>query len=268
MALDRHILLAPHFPALRADTLRRTESRVQDALRTCGKTWHEAGVEVLVTMSAAWAPEGPFQIDNGARHKTLVDFAGIETDLRETSDGWPDLANALHANGIDNGLPVETVHRGMDHGTAVPLSYLCPDLSCRVVMLSASQRRAEDLALWGEVVRRTCEGAGARIAIFVGGSLSYNIEAFAEGKDHAEGRELDRMILGRLEAGDWDGLARTDPAELAAGVAQEDLRHLWFLGGVLGSPEPGRVLAYHRHPSVGSAVVSFDLNDDQPAGSR
>ena len=214
---------------------------------------------MVVTLSACWDPEGPFQVDSGSRHKTLLDLEGVEVDLHYTCDGWTELANALHANGLDNGLPVETVHRGMDHSASVPLSYLFPEADRRVVALSTSERPPHQMGLWGEVVRETCRGSGAEIALVVGGSLSYDPAAHARGEDRAAGANLDRAVLGRLEAGDWESLRRLDESLLEEGRAHVGLRHLWFLEGVLGGPLKGHVLAYQRHPSIGSAVVEFDL---------
>ena len=259
MALSKRIFLAPHFPALLNDTARDQEAPIHAALRRAGAALDEAGVQVMVAMSAGWAPEGPFQVDNGLRHKTLLDFQGVDTSLRYSCDGWAALANALHENGILNGLPVETVHRGMDHSASVPLHYMFPDADRRVVTLSASERSRKDMNEWGAVVRETCRGTGAIVGLFAGGSLSYDPEAHGRGEDRAGGVELDRAILGRLEAGDWDGLAAIDDRLLENGAAHVALRHLWFLEGVLGKPVAGHVLAHHRYPSVGSALVEFEV---------
>ena len=139
------------------------------------------------------------------------------------------------------------------------MSYMFPDADRRVVALSVGDRSRQDMNFWGEIVRETCRGAGARIALFVGGSLSYDPEAHARGEERDAGVALDRDVLGHLEAGDWDGLAALEVARVSGAPAHAGLRHLFFLEGVLGAPAPGRVLAYHRHPAVGSAVVEFDL---------
>ena len=261
MALDSHMLLAPHFPALLLEARAGREGPSVRALRQAGARWRDAGVQVVVALSAAWDEVGPFQVDNGARHKTLLDMEGVKLELRYACDGWVELANALQENGIDNGLPLEAVHRGMDHGVSVPMSLLFPEADRRVVPLSTSRRQPADWHLWGEVVRETCRGAGARVALLIGGSISYDPEAHAQGRDRAQGADLDRAVLGRLEAGDWTGLHGLPADLLAAARPQCGLRHLWFIEGVLGGKGAGRILAHERLPSIGSAVVEFTLPD-------
>ncbi|MFQ5668989.1 MAG: hypothetical protein ACE5HD_00555 [Acidobacteriota bacterium] len=257
MALNSRILLVPHFPALLLDERNGNECRIQPALREIGRAFRSEGLEVVVILSARWDVEGPFQVDSGGRHKTLVETDGVDLSLAYACDGWTDLAIALHDNGTASGLPVEMVHHGMDHGASVPVQFLFPRASCRVVPLSTSERSRDDLRRWGEIVRETCRGAGAMCAIMTGGSLSYDPAAYLRGEDRPGGVALDRAVLSRLEAGDWDGLAALPDDLLAGGRAHAGLRHLWFLEGVLGEPVSGTVLGYHRHPSVGSALVEF-----------
>ena len=258
MALNRRVLLVPHFPALLLDEKSGEECRIHEILRDRGAAFRSEGAQVAVILSAGWDEEGPFQVDNGARLKTLANFDGVDADVRYRCDGWTDLGNALHENGLASGLPVETVHRGMDHSASVPLSYLFPEADRKVILLSASQRGREDLRRWGTVVRETCRGAGAECVILVGASISYDPAAFRRGEERREGVELDKKVLSRLEAGDWEGLAALPGDLMTAAPAHVQLRYLWFLEGVLGEALPGRVLAYRRHPGVGSAVVEFE----------
>ncbi len=259
MALNPHIYLVPHFPGLLRAAASGREPSIIGALSDLGGRLRASGAEVVVILSAGWDEEGPFQVDNGGRHKTLLDFHGVHIDLRYTCDGWADLANALHENGLANGLPVETVHRGMDHSAAVPASLLFPGADRRFVPLSCSQRSRQDYLTWGAVVRETCRGAGAECVILAGGSLSCDPLGHAAGRDDAAGAELDGQVLSRLEAGDWDDLAALPASLMETGHAHAGLRHLWFLEGVLGAPRPGRVLDHHRLPGVGSALVEFTL---------
>jgi 4,5-DOPA dioxygenase extradiol len=262
MAIHPRVLLVPHYPALILDQERGVDGSIAVALAEIGRQYRREESQVVVILSAAWEEEGPFQVDSGARHKTLLDMDGVEVALRYSCDGWTDLALALQENGNSNGLPVEAVHRGMDHGSSVPLSLLFPEADMRVVPLATAKRSREDLRWWGEVVRETCRGAGASCVILVGGSLSYDAEAARRGEDHRAGIEVDRRVLRALEEGDWDGI-RDLPEELrAAARVQGDLRHLWFLEGVTGGGAAARVHAYQRHPSVGSALVEFQLAGD------
>ncbi|MFQ5767463.1 MAG: hypothetical protein ACE5ID_05705 [Acidobacteriota bacterium] len=258
MALNPRVLLTPHFPALVADDQAGRGGSIQAGLRELGRTFQAEGVEVMVILSAVWEEEGPFQIDSGARHKSLQDMVGVDVDFHIVCDGWPDLASALQENGLASGLPVETVHRGMDHGASVPYSFLFGESGCRVVVLSNSIRAPEQFILWGKVVRETCAGAGAECALMVGSSLSYDEAAFSRDQDLPGGVELDRIILSRLEAGDWEGLAGW-PVEPGRAAPQAGLRQLAFLQGVLGETTKGRVLAFQHHPSIGSVLVEFTL---------
>ena len=259
MALNPRIMLVPHHPALLVDSRNSNECGIQEALREKGADYRAEGVQVVVMVSAGWNEQGPFQVDTGARLISLQEFAGQDVDFRYGCSGWRELADALHDNGLASGVPVEGVHRGMDHAASVPLSYMFPDADRRVVLLSVSPRCQEDYHLWGAVVRETCQGVGADCAILVGGSLTWDDAAIASGKDNKNGADLDRRLLTRLESAEWSGQMSIEDAALEKGSAHADLLHLRFLEGILGTPGVGRLLSYHRHPGVGSAVVEFDL---------
>lgn len=259
VALDPHVLLVPHHPALLVDSRNNCESGVQEVLREKGAAYRAAGVEVIVMVSAGWNQQGPFLVDSGTRLSSLHEFAGQDVDLSYSCPGWRELADALQSNALANGVPVEMVHRGMDHAASVPLSYMFPDGDRRVVLLSVSPRCMDDYHTWGTVVRETCRGAGAECAIIVGGSLTWDTGAISQGKDIQAGADLDRRLLTHLEAAEWDGFMGMDDASLERGSAYAGLLHLRFLEGVLETPQVGQVLAYQRHPGVGSAVVEFQL---------
>jgi aromatic ring-opening dioxygenase catalytic subunit (LigB family) len=263
MALNSHIMLVPHHPALLVDSRNDHESEVQEVLREKGAAYRAAGVEVIVMLSGGWNHQGPFLVDNGSRLSSLQEFAGLDVDLHYSCSGWRELADALQSNGLANGVPVEVVHRGLDHAASVPLSYMFPHGDRRVVLLSVSPRSIDDYRTWGMVVRETCRGAGAECAIIVGGSLTWDAEAMSQGKDIQAGADLDRRLLTHLEAAEWDGFMGMDDASLERGSAYAGLLHLRFLEGVLQTPQVGHILAYQRHPGVGSAVVEFELSPQE-----
>jgi aromatic ring-opening dioxygenase catalytic subunit (LigB family) len=259
VALNPRIMLVPHHPALLVDSRNSAESGIQETLRKKGAAYRAEGMQVVVMIAAGWNEQGPFQVDSGSRLSSLQDFAGQDVDFRYACSGWRELAEALHDNGLASGVPLEGVHRGMDHTASVPLSYMFPDADRRVVLLSVSPRSQEDYNLWGAVVRETCQGVGAQCAILVGGSLTWDDAAIASGKDHKDAADLDRRLMTRLESAEWSGQMAIEDAALQKGPVHSDLLHLRFLEGILGAPCVGRVLSYQRHPGVGSAVVEFDL---------
>ena len=141
-----------------------------DALRREAERLADERPAALVVVSARWISPGPFQVDTGRRHRTLTDYAGFGVEMRYDCDGHPGLARELVDAGARAGVRVGPAERGVDSGATVPLHFLAPGKSLRVVPLSVALRPAAECRAWGDVIRRVLAARPEPITLVIGGS--------------------------------------------------------------------------------------------------
>lgn len=258
--LPTHVLLAPTLPTLLLDQHRRHHTRMLAELEAASERLLAEAPRAIVALSARWNTPGPFRVDAGRRHRTLTDYAGLGVEVRYDCNGHPALARALVEAGERRRVPVATTTRGVDSGISVPLHFLAPRAPLPVVPLSMPPHPPAGCRAWGAALREALEAWPERVALVVGGALSFNLHAWSLGREVPEARDLDAWALDRLGRGDWDDFQSRLPARLVEQAKPDAaLLHLEVLRGFLGADRPGIVRCYESGPGVGAALVEFPL---------
>ena len=279
MTVEVFGVIAPHPPILVpavGGRDARTAHDTLDALATARAALDTFGPETIVLMSPhAPAAADTLLIDGSARFVgTLSQFGDPTTYAWE---GDPEFAAALLRELEEMGLPV--VERSddarlragwLDHGTIVPLSFLDPSRTRRLVILSLSFLPLPVNRDLGRAVRATAELTGRRIAFVASGDCSHRLTPDAPAGYSPDGAEFDSWLHDTIARGALSELASVDE-DLEEAAGECGLRSFIAVGGFAGpDPIPTRVLAYEGPWGVGylTALVGDGavaaLPDDGP----
>lgn len=235
--------------------------------------------ETIVVMS----PHAPSSI----RHFLADDAPEFEGSLAEFGDtriatfaGDPELARAIVDALSAAGHPAATRSEldgrragWLDHGTLVPLSFLDPKGSRRLVVVSLSSQPYGEHRAVGEAVAAAAEKLGRRAAFVASGDLSHRLIPDAPAGFSPQARRLDATIVGLVEQGRFLSLPDIDP-ELIEQGGECGLRSLIAMGGYCcDDPAPTRILAYEGPWGVGylTALVgreALEIDDALQASER
>jgi MEMO1 family protein len=278
-------IIAPHPPII-VPAVGRGEERVTqatvDALATARAALDRFAPETIVLMS----PHAPAAADallvDGSAH-----FNGVMSQFGDSTvyewDGDPGLAAELIVALRAADLPVverlsdPRLRSGwLDHGTIVPLSYLDPARTRRLVVLSLSYLPLAVNRQLGALVREIADKLGRRVAFIASGDCSHRLTHDAPAGYAPEGAQFDDWLLATIGAGEFEQLASVDPDfEEAAGEC--GLRSFIALGGFAGDdPVPTRVLSYEGPWGVGyltalvgpAAIEAMPDSDDPFPGAQ
>lgn len=256
--LRPRVLLAPPLPTLVLDEYRRHRTPMLEALAAEAERLADDPPGLVVALSARWNSDGPFQVDVGARHRTLTDYTGFGVELRYDCPGHPAAARALIEAGERAEIRVGPATRGVDSGVTVPLHFLLPARHVPVVPLSVADLAPHVCRAWGAVLRRALDAREESVLFIVGGLLSADFHSWSFRREVPEALAFDEHALEVLETGAWDRLRDVEAATLERAHPDAGLRHLDVVRGLLGRDAPGELLVYEPSPGIGAALVAFD----------
>jgi len=253
-------IMAPHppifVPAVGGDRARVTAASI-DALGRCRRALAHYRAQTIVVIS----PHAPvvsdaFAIDDSALMSgTLSQFGDAQVhEFR----GDPELAHAIAHELEQSGLPVvlrtqdSRLQAGwLDHATIVPLSFLDPQATSALVVLSLSYLGYATHRDLGAAVRGAARKLGRRTAFVASGDLSHRLTPDAPAGYSPSGAILDAAVVELISEGRFGGLDQIDPTTVEAG-GECGLRSLISAGGYCGAdPVPTRVLTYEGPWGVG-----------------
>ncbi|MDR3687529.1 MAG: AmmeMemoRadiSam system protein A [Coriobacteriia bacterium] len=260
MPTDVFGVISPHPPIFVPDVGGREAHVAQaslDALETGRAALARFAPETIVLMSPhAPAAADAFIVDVSDRLTGSLEQFGARKVYSWPGD--PELARAI-VDGIDAAdIPAITrdvddrLRPGwLDHASIVPLSFLEPTESVRLVILSLSYRPYAEHRRVGEIVRQAAENLGRRVAFLASGDMSHRLKPGAAAGYSPRAVELDAAIEERVAAGRFSALMELDPDLVEAG-GECGLRSLITLGGFAGDdPVRSKVLAYEGPWGVG-----------------
>ena len=249
------------------------------AMLRASEALHRFDPETIVVMS----PHAPSSV----RDFVVDDAPRFEGSLAEFGDnrlarfpGDPELARAIVDALVTTGHQAGTRSAfddrrsgWLDHGTLVPLSFLDPQGTRRLVVVSLSSQPYHEHRAVGEAVAAASEKLGRRTAFVASGDLSHRLAPDAPAGFSPQARRLDATIVGLVEQGRFLSLPDIDPMLVEQG-GECGLRSLIALGGYCcDDPAPTRVLAYEGPWGVGylTALVGRDaleIDDALQASQR
>lgn len=260
MAENRFGVIAPHPPIMVAEVGGSRAKVTEDSLASLDEAARALAAyapETLLVMS----PHAPAVADAIA----LDDADRYEGSLSQFGDGshreWSGdraFSLALLAELDRRGVP--TIARSsdsrlrsgwLDHGVIVPLSFLDPQRTYALSVVSLSYLPYGEHRVIGEAAAAAAAATGRKVAFVASGDLSHRLTPDAPAGYSPEAAELDKTIAALVEHGEFEQLSRIDPSLIEAG-GECGLRSFIALGGFLGSdPVPTRVLSYEGPWGVG-----------------
>lgn len=142
-----------------------------------------AGVDTLVIFDTHWLVNSGFHVNATAQYKgvyTSNEFPQFIQDMHYDCQGAPELGDAVVEIAKANGVRIQAHHvdtLGLEYGTLVPLKYINPDHSMRVLSIAAwcPWHELDDSRKIGEAVRQAIEASDCNAAVLASGSLSHRI---------------------------------------------------------------------------------------------
>lgn len=253
-------LLLPSVPTMLIDEQRGDVTEMIEALQAAGRRLFADEPAAIVAVSARWPSPGPFQADDGERHRSVIDLPGFGVEPRHDCPGHPALARAIVERAVRDGVRAATSRRGLDTGLSIPLHFLDPARRTPVVPLSIGEGSREEHRAWGASIRSALNGWNERVAFVVGGALSWNLHAFNLRRELDESRALDEAALEAMSAPAWGDLERAVVRWGEKASPEADLRHLEVMRGFLMlDTVRGHVLEHEVSPGLGTALVEFGI---------
>lgn len=233
-----------------------------DGLRSLAATFSD--LDALVVVSPHFMAKDGFLVNVAQRPEFLQDYYGFPADwykVRYEPTGDPELGHALVTEGKKNGVPVEaTTEWGIDHGAWTPLLHLVPEARVPVVCLSISNLFPAEHRRWGAAIRRAIDGSGKRVAFVATGALSHRLDMITWGVNQPfpEAERYDQGVIELLKQGKFDAIERVDQDLYRAAAPEGNNGPLYILLGVIGAPQPVKLVSYERmYTGVSLATVRF-----------
>jgi len=269
-------VIAPHPPIMvravggsRADITSASVSALSDAADALAAF----DPETLVLMS----PHSPaladaFVIDDAESFSGTLGQFGDATEHHYPGD--PELARALLAELSVSGI--SSVARSadarlrsgwLDHASIVPLSFLEPTGTRKLVVVSLSYLPYAAHRALGASVNQVAATLGRRVAFIASGDMSHRLTPDAPAGYSPRAADLDAQIVGLIEQGRLASLMELD-ADLVEAGGECGLRSFIALGGYCcEDPAPTRVLSYEGPWGVGylTALVGKAALDEHSA---
>lgn len=263
--LTTSAFLLPSVPTMLIDEQRGDITEMIEALGDAGARVAAESPDAIVVVAARWAGGEMFQVDDGAKHKSVVDLPGFGVEPRHDCPGAPRLARAIVEHAAARGVRAVTARRGIDSSAAVPLHFFDPARRIPVVPVSVADGGAEEHRAWGAALREALAEREERVAFVAAGALAWNVHAFNLKRELRDTLEFDDGAVGALRRGEWDALAALAKRFADRAMPEADLRHVHVLRGFLGRDVAGMVLERETLPGIGTLLAEFPL--DPPAGA-
>lgn len=271
--------LCPHPPLMVPGVggdMREKASATKNAFAELAEKMKQTAPERIVIVS----PHAPF--GNNAYpvfvlshfHGDMSRFGAPQTIL--DFDGDVEFAGKLAENCKEYGVPViiaddkfmsgRGIPLGIDHGTFVPLYMLkeaCP--KARLVIISPSEREAEDHVLLGKAIRKACAD-DVRTAFIASGDLSHKLLASGPYGFDEMGPVFDKQIVEALELCSLEAV-RAIPGSVVRRAGQCGYLPIMVLMGCLGEGAVAEKLSYEGPFGVGYSIMRFEpgVTDDMVA---
>ncbi|QSR29108.1 hypothetical protein CFI00_01050 [Nocardioides sp. S5] len=234
-----------------------------------GSRIREAGADVVLLVSSEHGPtlppSGPqpaFVVGTGESIRTFGEMGVPKTSF----SGHPDFARGFVRHASTAGFDLATVERFQaDHGTAIPVLKMFPDLDIPIVPMivnslveeaTATAARCHQL---GKVLADYAASRPERVAVVGCGGLSHWPGTPDMGRIN---EEFDRDFLTLLENGGGGEAATwsTDYIREHAGNGGLEIRNWILVSGAVGD-RPGRSLYYEPIPQwvTGMGAFEFDV---------
>lgn len=177
-------------------------------IRLLGEDVRGAKPDVVVVISTHWVTTFPWY----ATCQSVQEGICVADEAPDLIPGIPykwqgdpvlgrAIVDEIAALGVMAGCN-ETPHYSLDYGTVVPMQYMDPDMTMRLVSIGTCILASLDECFQvGAAIRRAAEKAGKKVAVVGSTSFAHKIERGQEKWPPKEFMELDRQYIELLTSG-------------------------------------------------------------------
>ena len=245
-------------------------------LKECGRRARQRGADTYVVFDVHWIVNQGFHCN--ANEKLAGNFTSHELphflgDMEYDYRGDPDLARAIAEAARDDDLRAlahDVPGLGVEYGTLIPMHFMNPDSSVRVLSVAANQYASvEENRRFGQAVAKAIETSDRRVAVLASGSLSHQFfpnSASAAGLDAVNGefnRQVDLRVLELWRDGRIAEFLAMLPDYIERCHGEASMADTSMLFGVLGWDDyAGRgelIGEYFGSSGTGQCNVEFSL---------
>src|SRR3989344_1725022 len=243
--------ITPHppllIPSIGKQSLKKLE-KTKIALEQMEKDLYITHPEILIIIS----PHGSYFSDAF----TLNVSTHYQTDLRE----FGDLATKIKFHG-ETQLATMIRESNLDHGSAVPLSYLTKHLkNIKIIQIGFCDLDWKTHVAFGGIIADKISETNKRVAVIASGDLSHALISDAPAGYSPAGPEFDRKIQELLSANNLSGMLQMDK-KLVTDAAECGFRSFLILMGILqGVHHVYKSYAYEGPFGVGYLTANFALS--------
>ena len=257
--------ITPHppllIPSIGKQSLKKLE-KTKIALEQMEKDLYITHPEILIIIS----PHGSYFHDAF----TLNVSTHYQTDLREFGDlatkikfhGETHLATLIREGTKKEHMPATMISESnLDHGSAVPLSYLTKHLkNIKIIQIGFCDLDWKTHVAFGGIIADKISETNKRVAVIASGDLSHALISDAPAGYNPAGPEFDRKIQELLAANNLSGMLQLDK-KLVTNASECGFRSFLILMGILqGVHHTYKSYAYEGPFGVGYLTANFSLS--------
>jgi len=205
--------IAPHPPII-IPTIGRTQDlkSVKGTIRSLEKLkniFEKKEIDSLLIVSPH-SPFNPSFFTLNIKDKFIggfSDFGDFKTQI--SFEGDIDLAKKILSS--SENVPIkQTNYPLLDHGTLVPLYYLCKNKKPKIIILNYCLLESQIHFKFGKVLGEISQNSENKIGIVASGDLSHRLTPDAPAGFSTQGREFDQKLIKLLEKKDIEGILNID----------------------------------------------------------
>ncbi len=254
--------VAPHPPIMVQEVGGDATAKVRasiEAMATLTRRVIDVGAETILLIS----PHAPLEVDSFVAYRgpqlnvTFENFGAPEVSFDVPIDD--DLLSQLVNTGSEADYTVKLLSsHDADHGSAVPLYFLLRNgWRGRIAALGYCFLSNYDHLRFGEVIRRSVDRLGRRVAFIASGDLSHRLKPQAPAGFNPKAHLFDKEVVEALEANAPERIVEIEPSlrNLAGECGYRSM--LTAIGASKMSPLSCEVLSYEAPFGVGYMVAQL-----------
>lgn len=178
-------------------------TRIHDIYEGLGRLLTERGIDTIIVSSPHYVSHGNFEVDLRESIACIQDYYGFPEELYKFSyvaKGNLELAAEIVRAAEERRLPVSgSASWGLDHGAWLPLYFMFPERSVKVVPVSITEGTPEQHFEFGKAIRAAAGKVDGTFAFMGTGSPVHRLDLMRfgyYGKEKFEpGSEFDRKLI-------------------------------------------------------------------------
>jgi len=255
--------ITPHppiiIPTIGAGADLKLASETIKGMKKLAEKFTEAKVEtVLIISPHGQVDSSYFTIDQSPiLTGNFRAFGDLETELSFKND--ENLIQEIEKNCREKNIPLRLINSGkLDHGTLVPLSFLCKNRpGIKVVPIAYSYLDLESHFKFGQVLYSAINNSLYAIGIIASGDLSHRLTPDAPAGYSLKGAEFDEKLIDMIKNKNSKGILNMDQ-NLVGEAGECGYRSIITLLGALdGLNYEPEILSYEGPFGVGYLVANF-----------